>query len=308
MQDAYREDDSYPSRPLWKRNKKLNATPDANPSKNLITRVVPEDVIKIIFNMLPPSYRFIAPVSREFRDIYNEISVDEKKQCTFEGITEKISSEQRKTQVHYMASLAALKICLNELKMCKSRELFASRIGAQSGRIDLIQWAGKWDKRTIAAGARGGHRHVVEWLRGQDCGWDWRTCKAAAEGGHLNVLIWAVSHGCEWNAGTCYAAAGGGHLEVLRWAQGMGCEWTSATCRAAAAGGHLELLRWARGKGCEWNRMTCHAAVQGGHLELLRWAIENGCNYYERHFDTILDENFLEWFEAYKIEAESLEN
>ncbi len=41
--------------------------------------------------------------------------------------------------------------------------------------------------RVCAAAARGGHLHLLQWLRAHDCAWDYFTCAWAARGGHLEV-------------------------------------------------------------------------------------------------------------------------
>ncbi len=71
------------------------------------------------------------------------------------------------------------------------------------------------------------------------CRWDERTCAGAAWGGHLEVLQWLRANGCPWHLGTCMCAARGGHLEVLQWAHANGCPWNEDTCFWAATRGHL---------------------------------------------------------------------
>ena len=184
-------------------------------------------------------------------------------------------------------------------------------LGAFSTSAERLAWAKekgcRWDARTCAITARGGHLEALRWAREQGCEWDELTCRCAADGGHLEVLKWAREHDCPWGSATCHGAfesghlevikwarehdcpywpsddmpcqlaARGGHLEVLRWAREHDCPWTESTCSAAADGGHLEVLKWAREQDCPWCTWTCMLAAQGGHLEVLRWAREHHC-------------------------------
>jgi hypothetical protein len=75
--------------------------------------------------------------------------------------------------------------------------------------------------------ARGGHLHVLQWLRATMAPKypiDSTTCAYAAEGGHLHVLQWLRANGCEWDRRACVNAARRGHGQVLRWLIDNGCE------------------------------------------------------------------------------------
>jgi len=284
--------------------------------KNLITRVLPDEILQKIFHTLPQSHRYVAPVSRVFRDVYMDAS-----------------DGKRGTHRYCISSPSALILYLDEAHGQQHRHLEASRVAAGSGRIDLLEQIGLWNARTCAAAARRGHLKVLVWLRSRGCPWEGDTCRHAAGGGHLELLQWAVGSGCEWNRNVCYEAAKGGHLEVLRWARCVGFEWDKLTCSAAAGGGHLEVLRWSKENGCSWDKGTCKMAARfghlevlkwarecgkcewdlqvcseaadGGHLEVLKWAIENGCPYRgslaESRVRRISDPDFIKWFRSNRI-------
>ncbi|KAJ1414439.1 hypothetical protein B484DRAFT_165660 [Ochromonadaceae sp. CCMP2298] len=100
------------------------------------------------------------------------------------------------------------------------------------------QWAGidfRWDVKTCQSAAKGGHLHVLQWLRAQDppCPWDQLTCGLAAKGGHLHVLRWLRTQDppCPWGQSTCNFAAHSGHVHVLRWlrTQDPPCPWNPYT-------------------------------------------------------------------------------
>eukprot|EP00588_Corethron_pennatum_P026107 CAMPEP_0194321338 /NCGR_PEP_ID=MMETSP0171-20130528/17552_1 /TAXON_ID=218684 /ORGANISM="Corethron pennatum, Strain L29A3" /LENGTH=211 /DNA_ID=CAMNT_0039079179 /DNA_START=367 /DNA_END=1002 /DNA_ORIENTATION=- len=188
--------------------------------------------------MLPASHRFVAPVSRTFRDLYDS-AVDERR--------------RNRTYKYSIISVRALELYMDEAKHCYDRKLEALHIGAGAGRIDWVKRAGVWDQLTCRAAAAGGQIRVMKWLRGRDCPWNWWASQAAAGGGHLEMLQWLRGEECPWGSWTCRAAAEGGHLEVLQWTVASGCPWDEWTCKAAADGGHLGVLRWAIENGCDYD-------------------------------------------------------
>lgn len=242
--------------------------------KNLICKMISRDVFMNIFQFLPPSYRFVGSVNKEFRDVYKEST-----------------GGKCQTFIYGIYSVPLLKTYLLERKdhsRSRNDKIVASWVGARTGQLDFIKWAGIWDRDTCAHAAKEGHIHVLKWLqelhnsgdqsfKTSRCRWDWKTCQKAAEGGQLEVLKYARENGCEWDSDTCSSAAKNGHLEVLTWARENKCDWDWKTCANAATGGNLKVLKWARDRGCEWNAETCSGAAEGGHLEILRWAREQGC-------------------------------
>jgi len=56
----------------------------------------------------------------------------------------------------------------------------------------------KWDERTCARAAKGGHLKVLQWARENHCPWDSETCQMAHENRHEEVLRWAIKHGCPY--------------------------------------------------------------------------------------------------------------
>jgi len=199
----------------------------------------PKCILKMTLGMLPASYGFVAPVSRKFRDLYNEVIQEKKKNRTYRY---SISSE------------AALQKILNEGQFYGSHEQRTSYIGAGCGRIEWVERGGVFDRMTCIVAAAGGQLGVLKWLRERGCPWDQNTCHQTASKGHLEVLQWLREEGCPWDEWTCRAAAKGGHLEVLQWLREEGCPWDEYTCAGAARGGHLELLRWALENGCPYNQ------------------------------------------------------
>ena len=102
------------------------------------------------------------------------------------------------------------------------------------------------------------------------------VCSCAAEGGHLHILQWARENDCPWDKYTCVLAAGGGHLHILQWARENGCPWDEDTCLWAADSGHLHILQWARENGCPWNPNEClERAIGTQHRDMKRWIEEN---------------------------------
>jgi len=191
----------------------------------------------------------------------------------------------------------------------------ACRAAAFLGRLDLVIAAAKTAKTenimisqydVFVAAARGGHKHILTWMRKQHgchptpalvnaCamaaygnqddtlkwlhaqGYPWNelTCANIAFRGNLPLLQWARARGCPWDENTCASAAEGGHLRVLQWcrAQDPPCPWNESTCNSAARGGLLGVLQWCRAQDppCPWNESTCRNAVEGGQLDVLQW-------------------------------------
>jgi len=181
---------------------------------NSITRALPEDIIKKVFKKLPSSYRFIAPVCREFRDLYGDTVGREKR--------------KNKTYKYSICSENALEVYLDEAKLHFGRDEAASYVAAGAGRIDWVTRWGVWDEGYVcAAAARSGQIHVLKWMRGRGLEFDWNcySCDAAARGGHLMVLQWLRERGSPWDWTTSNAAIEGRHLELLRWAIKNGCPY-----------------------------------------------------------------------------------
>jgi hypothetical protein len=157
-------------------------------------------------------------------------------------------------------------------------------IAAENDQLDTLKWARhigrcEWDENACAHAARGGHIHILKWLRDNNCPWDRWTCAYAAGGGYLDILKWAHKNGCEWSEEICSGAAHSGHLEILQWARENGCPWDHWTCVDAADGGHLNILKWAHANGCPCDEMACASAFDNGHLEILDWLQTQGYSY-----------------------------
>eukprot|EP00605_Chrysophyceae_sp_TOSAG23-4_P002083 GSChrysophyteH1.ASY1.ANO1.2304.1 assembled CDS len=150
-----------------------------------------------------------------------------------------------------------------------------------------------WDVDTCHGAAKGGHLHVLQWLRSQDppCPWDEETCRYAALRGHLDVLQWLRSQDppCPWDESTCSSLLGssakGGHLDVLQWLRSQDPPCPNLThaksLRKDAKCGYLDCVKILRtldppcpldDPPCPLDEDTCHAAAEGGHLHVLQWA------------------------------------
>ena len=64
-----------------------------------------------------------------------------------------------------------------------------------------------FDSYTCEGAARGGHIHVLKYLKSEGVPFDEEICWDAAWGGHLAVLKWLVDEGCPWNIKECYECA-----------------------------------------------------------------------------------------------------
>jgi len=194
---------------------------------NLIITVLPPDPLKMIFKALPASHLFVAPVCRQFRDLYGDATKEKfEKHATY-----KYSITTEAALVQYLET--------KELRYT-TREDVTSMIGAGCGRTDWVERGGVFAARTCESAAKGGQLGVLKWLRGLGCPWNIGSCKGAAT--------------YKMSSKTCSGAASNGHLEILQWARGEGCEWDKWTCCEAATNGHLEVLKWAIENGCPYTK------------------------------------------------------
>ena len=113
--------------------------------------------------------------------------------------------------------------------------------------------------------AQAGSQDALVWLRGSKaCPWGRFTCAKAARGGHLHVLKWLRSEGCPWGVEVSCGAARGGHLDLIKWVRSQAWLFNEFTCAAAAEGGHLDVLQWLREQDCPWDEWTCNWAIKKG--------------------------------------------
>eukprot|EP00588_Corethron_pennatum_P012218 CAMPEP_0194265274 /NCGR_PEP_ID=MMETSP0169-20130528/584_1 /TAXON_ID=218684 /ORGANISM="Corethron pennatum, Strain L29A3" /LENGTH=145 /DNA_ID=CAMNT_0039005711 /DNA_START=142 /DNA_END=576 /DNA_ORIENTATION=+ len=106
---------------------------------DLITEVLPCDILMMTFEMLPVSHRFLSPVCRRFRDLYGEIHQG-KKSNTFKN-----SLKKQETYKYSIATEVSLELYLEEAcrgynpdmrkRVCNAQ---TSYIGAGCGRRDWV--------------------------------------------------------------------------------------------------------------------------------------------------------------------------
>jgi hypothetical protein len=238
-------------------------------------------------------YRFVAAVSKDFRNAYlqlfpqnmstyyNASTIEHADICIMECRNIRQSATLCHAAIRH-GSLPTL-IYLHSLKYRWDDNV--CNVAAQCGQLRILRYLRlnrcDWGK-TCEYAAQYGHLSVLQWAQAQGCPWDELTCAKASEHGHLGILQWVRTNGCPWDEQTCSGAAGCGHLQILQWAHVNGCPWNEETCRCAARQGRLDILQWARQNGCPWNERTCTSAAANGHLEVVQWGIENGCQWSDR--------------------------
>eukprot|EP00587_Corethron_hystrix_P006428 CAMPEP_0113319100 /NCGR_PEP_ID=MMETSP0010_2-20120614/13433_1 /TAXON_ID=216773 ORGANISM="Corethron hystrix, Strain 308" /NCGR_SAMPLE_ID=MMETSP0010_2 /ASSEMBLY_ACC=CAM_ASM_000155 /LENGTH=343 /DNA_ID=CAMNT_0000176593 /DNA_START=335 /DNA_END=1363 /DNA_ORIENTATION=- /assembly_acc=CAM_ASM_000155 len=254
---------------------------------------LPSELHGRIFEGLPPSHRFLAPISRKFNAAYEAYA--DRNDRHGSTLLYGISTESQLELLGARRIPNWRSIPSHEYEDAGQLELLDGRSismkdcykAAKLGMLDFLKITRTrgiemdgWDVDFCDSAAEGGHLDVLKWARGEGFNWNSGTNYSAAYGGHLDVLKWVFEkegvmddEGCD----TCTGAAKGGHLEVLQWARAQGFPWDTGTCTWAAGGGHLHILQWARAHGCEWEEMTCAHAAKGGHLEVLQWTREQGC-------------------------------
>jgi len=139
--------------------------------------------------------------------------------------------------------------------------------------------------------AKGGHIHVLEWLRDFEKedyvrNWNEECCEVAAKNGHLHVLKWLrdpeTGGGvCPWNETCCSFAVINGHFNVLKWLRdpntgGGVCPWNEWCCYSAIKNNRLDMLKWLRdpntGEGiCPWSLICFVEAIENGHIDIIEY-------------------------------------
>jgi hypothetical protein len=138
--------------------------------------------------------------------------------------------------------------------------------------------------------ARGGHLHVLEWLRAQvpPCKWSWRTCEAAAARGDLAMLQWLRRPQEAAPGGAPHGEHGAPvDSDSQGMAPGSDGELTpdsdsdsddGAISDSDSDDGAISDSDSERAAqcvpvegACPWNEFACEAAARGGHLASLEW-------------------------------------
>lgn len=137
--------------------------------------------------------------------------------------------------------------------------------------------------------ARGGHTHILHWLRSCRFPWGTHTFNMAVEGGHLDTMKYLRENGCSWEANSCLYAASEGHLEALEWLVDNGCKLVTKTClKVAASHGHLNVIEWLYDRsipGTQWECVPKRAALHG-HLHILEWARRKGIELHYKVYES----------------------
>ena len=153
---------------------------------------------------------------------------------------------------------------------------------ARAGQLSLLQWAiechvkgggtNPLNEDLCTYAARGGHLHVLEWLRERGCRWNEYACAYAARGGHLHVVEWLREMGCPCDHTTISYAALAGNIHVMEWLHEKdGRRLHPLPCDFAAKGGHLPSLQWLRHREYSLAPSCLLAAASKGHAEVVRW-------------------------------------
>ena len=146
------------------------------------------------------------------------------------------------------------------------------------------------DQEAVYAACRHGHLDVLDWLFSSGCPWKeknenddplsgGRACSAAAKGGHLHVLKFLRSSrqmNAKWTTNTPRCAAERGHLEVLRWAIENRCPVDDRTYHGAAMYGHVHILEYLHTTHATYDAFAACAAAGQGHVHVLEWFNEHG--------------------------------
>ena len=196
-------------------------------------------------------YRFVAAISRQFRNAY-------------------ALEFPNHTQTYLNAStLEHAMICHQEIIYCDDIIDIETTINEPNA---LCRAAGRSGNSLAVEYLLAVHHHHDSWCCSM-------LCRTAAKYGHLHVLQYAVSqqyltHYRE----ICDTAAKYGHLQILEaFRDQYRPFWDEWSCANAAAYGVLHILQWYRHQGCPWNEFTCQMATLANHVHILEWAVPHGC-------------------------------
>lgn len=174
----------------------------------------------------------------------------------------------------------------------------ALALAARIGRLDLVQWLHRIDRKIIFRGKTARMSSVLQAAVREDyhdvlkllhqSRWEmymFTPCAitSAATGGHLGVIQWLQANRKDkCTAQAIINAAGRGFLDIVKWLTANRNEdCTVAAMNSAAREGHLEVVKWLhhhRSEGCTTHAMDSAAAR--GHLDVVRWLHKNrseGC-------------------------------
>jgi hypothetical protein len=129
------------------------------------------------------------------------------------------------------------------------------------------------------AAARG-HTAMCAYLHSERCPWDEIVCGRAARNDHASTLRWLREHGCVWNAeAIALSAAQGGSVDVMVYLQQQGIVFTAAKLtsmlRFAGTYNQLTAAKWLRQQGAEWPAQL--GWCQDWPDTTLTWARAEGC-------------------------------
>ena len=115
----------------------------------------------------------------------------------------------------------------------------AAAAAAGEGEIETLQWLAEKEEQHSFCGPSPLVRSAG---RGASLDWGVVVCREAARGGHLHIVRYLrLMLGCPWDGSVCANAAAGGHLHVLQWLREKGCPWHKDTPAWAELNGHIAI-------------------------------------------------------------------
>lgn len=124
--------------------------------------------------------------------------------------------------------------------------------------------------------------HILQWSI--HCYTGKEPCEETTKGGHLHILKWLKEQGYECTIRVATLAVKGSHLEILKWCKDnnwfskkKSSSWSKSLTLEAAIKGNREILQWAIDNGCEWHDNSLIHLLRSKNPETVKWAIENGC-------------------------------
>jgi hypothetical protein len=154
---------------------------------------------------------------------------------------------------------------------------------AYCGHVEILDFCYQHNRQHFDAtgsfAARGGHLHVLEWMKQRSLlhKYNWHVWYEAAHYGHVHVLDWLLEEGYTPDSTVVSGAAKGGHVSILEWARQHNLSIGIKASAHASYHGHLHVLQWLRHYEYAWDGNVLYWARKARHAHVLEWAREHDC-------------------------------
>jgi hypothetical protein len=250
----------------------------------------------------PGHWRFLAEVSRLWRDLYIQVSSREMQLVDFETIS----------CVPQMTLFSAVFASPSRVRLAQAHQLDctaksyqrAAGMYADVATLEAAHELGmQYTEEVMLEAARCNALAVVQFLRAQGCSIDSDVYDLTAARGHIDMLEYLVAEDCDWEKSTCAAAARNGHYSTLRWLHERGCPWDAYSMKTAAAqGGSVDIMLYMQQEGMSFpvGVLTQMLNIAGVYNQLAaaKWLRQQGAGWPAMLFWGDEETETLQWARA----------